>query len=108
MCSYGESVFQHFKKISDILSVLLGSIIHMTITIYVKTGCPWCKGALDFLTSHNMVYTEKNVTENPQFMEEMVSISGQRKAPTLVIDGEVLPDYSADELEVYFKNKGIL
>ncbi|MEX0931804.1 MAG: glutaredoxin family protein [Candidatus Paceibacterota bacterium] len=80
----------------------------MSITIYVKTGCPWCKGALDFLQKNGMEYTEKNVTDNPEYMKEMVEISKQEKAPTLVIDGEVLADYSADELDEYLKGKGLL
>lgn len=80
----------------------------MNIIIYTKTGCPWCEAALEYLHKENISFEERNVTENPKFMKEMIEKSGQSKAPTFDIDGEILPDYSADEIETYLKEKGAI
>jgi len=78
----------------------------MNIIIYTKTGCPWCKGALEFLRNKKLDFEERNVTENKDFFKEMIEKSGQEKAPTLDIDGEILADSSAEEIAVYFQKKG--
>lgn len=80
----------------------------MKIITYVKTGCPWCKGVLDFLNEKKIAYEERNVTTNPAYMEEMMKKSGQSKAPTLDIDGEILGDSDKDQVEAYLKTKGVL
>jgi len=38
----------------------------------------------------------------------MVEKSGQTFAPTFDIDGEVLADVGADEVEAYLKEKGVI
>jgi glutaredoxin 3 len=80
----------------------------MNITIYTKTGCPWCNGVLDFLNEKGINYTEKEVTGNRQLFDEMVAKSGQKKAPVLDIDGYILADTDRDAVEKYLKEKGVL
>lgn len=80
----------------------------MHIIVYTKTNCGWCAEVLDFLLERDIPFEERNVSENREFMEEMVEKSGQTFAPTLDIDGEILADVSADEVEMYLKAKGIL
>ena len=41
-------------------------------------------------------------------MKEMIDKSEQSLAPTLDIDGEILADAGADEVEVYLKEKGVI
>lgn len=80
----------------------------MKIIMYTKTGCPWCEGAMEFLHRENVKFEERNVTLNLKYMKEMEEKSGQSKAPTLDIDGEILPDFSADEIETYLREKGAI
>ncbi len=80
----------------------------MNITIYTKTGCPWGKQALDFLNQHGLAYQEKNMTENPEFMKECEEKTGQSKCPTLDIDGKILADSDAKQIEEYLKEIGVL
>ena len=68
----------------------------MKIIAYLKTGCPWCEELKKFFTDNNIDFIEKNVTENTDFMDEMIEISGQLKAPTVVIDGVVHADVGAE------------
>lgn len=80
----------------------------MNIIVYTKTGCPWCIGATTFMHDHDIAFEERDVIQNPEYMQEMIDKSDQTKAPTFDIDGEILPDYSAEELETYLKGKGLL
>jgi len=80
----------------------------MKIITYIKTGCPWCIALTDFLDEKGVEYEKRNVTENPEFMAEMFDKSGQQKAPTVDIDGEILVDSDKDEVEAYLKEKGVL
>jgi glutaredoxin len=80
----------------------------MNIIVYTKTGCPWCKGVLDLLNEKAVRFEERDVRKNPAFMEEMVKKSGQTKAPTLDIDGEILADTDRDAVEKFLAQKGII
>lgn len=80
----------------------------ITPKIYVKTGCPWCKEAIDFLDQHKIKYQLITVTGNKQAYDEMVKISGQSKAPTMDWDGEILADFGADELAPFLKKRGVI
>ena len=60
------------------------------------------------LLEYGIPFEERNVSENREFMIEMVEKSGQTFAPTFDIDGEVLADVGADEVEAYLKEKGVI
>jgi len=80
----------------------------MHIIIYTKTGCPWCKEALDFLQKHSIAFEEREVRLHPEYFDELVKKSGQEKTPTFDIDGYILADSDADQIEAYLKEKGVL
>lgn len=80
----------------------------MTPKLYIKTSCPWCIAATEFLNKHNIAFETKNVTLNPALLEEMQNLSGQTKAPTMDWDGEILADFGVEELEPFLKQKGVL
>lgn len=66
--------------------------------LYIKSGCPWCRAARAFLAEHAVDVELRDVNQNPAFMREMQSISGQSKTPTLVDGDFVVADFSVDEL----------
>lgn len=78
------------------------------IIIYTKTGCPWCKDALEFLRRNKVTFEEREVLSNPVFFEELKTKSGQSKTPTLDVDGEILADTDAQAIEVFLKKRGII
>ena len=80
----------------------------MNIIVYTKTGCPWCIGVTTMLAENNISFEERNVTDNQDYMDEMIKISDQSKAPTLIIDGEVIADSDKDEVRKKLENKGIV
>ncbi len=70
----------------------------MSIIIYTKTGCPWCHAALEWLTSKGYTFEERNVTENPSYMEELETVTGQHKCPSLLIDGTWVLDAGVEDI----------
>ncbi len=77
----------------------------MTPTLYVKTGCPYCKAAKDFLDEHKIDYNEVDVRGDEAGMEKLRTLSGQTKTPTLDWDGKVLADFGVGELEKFLKDR---
>ncbi|MCG3110631.1 MAG: glutaredoxin [Candidatus Manganitrophus sp. SB1] len=78
----------------------------MNIAIYKKTGCPWAAAVAAFLKAQDIPFEERDMTRNPDFKREIEEKSGQSKSPTLIIDGEILPDASVEQVfEVLQKKK---
>lgn len=80
----------------------------MSLIIYTKTGCPWCIAALNYLNEKKITYEEREVRSNPEFRKELEEKSGQSKAPTIDLDGEILADTDAEAIEIFLKEKGII
>lgn len=78
----------------------------LNIILYSKTGCPWGDEVRELLVSKNIEFTEKEMLGNPEFMSECVSVSGQSKCPTLNINGYILCDSDAKQVEEYLKTLG--
>jgi glutaredoxin len=78
------------------------------LIVHVKTGCPWCGEALAYLDGRKIPYEKRVVSGNAALMKEMADLSGQSKAPTLSLDGEVLADFGVDELVPFLKKRGIV
>lgn len=76
----------------------------MNIIVYTKTGCPWGVEVLNFLKSKNIPFEEREMFGNPSFKDECIQKSGQWKCPTIDIDGHILPDSDAKQLEEYLNS----
>ena len=79
----------------------------MPLKLYVKVWCPWCVMAQQALDSAGYKYELIDVEAKRASYDEMISISGQRLTPTLVVGDLVLPDFGPDELEVFLKKHSI-
>lgn len=77
----------------------------MTPILYVKTGCPYCKAAMDSLNERKIGYETVDVRGSDGKMKKLQELSGQTKTPTLDWDGEVLADFGTDELEAFLKDR---
>ncbi len=76
--------------------------------MYTKTGCPWCRDALNYLREHAVEFEEREVLSNKAFFDELVAKSGQTKTPTLDVNGEILADTDREAVEKFLKEKGVL
>jgi glutaredoxin 3 len=80
----------------------------MKVTLYRKSGCPWSAAVMGFLNEMNIPYEIRNVTTNPAYLSEVQAISGQSKSPTLIIDDEILPDASVEQVAQALEKRGII
>ncbi len=76
------------------------------IRLFIKSGCGWCDEAMEWLEARGIHYESLNVSRDAALFREMVQLSGQTLAPVIDVDGEVLADFGADELEVWWKEMG--
>lgn len=58
------------------------------ITLYVKTGCPFCAKVLAVLDAYAISFEEKNVSD-PEVEAELIKLGGKKQMPFMV-DGETM------------------
>ncbi len=73
--------------------------------LYVKTGCPYCKAAMDYLDGNSIDYEEVNVRGTDSGMKKLQELSGQTKTPTLDWNGDVLADFGVEQLEDFLRHR---
>jgi glutaredoxin 3 len=74
--------------------------------LFLKPWCPWCIEAREWLDARGFEYEPFDVTSDADAKTEMVALTGQSKAPSAEIDGHVLADFGAAELELFLKKHG--
>ncbi len=78
-----------------------------SIRLFIKPYCGWCHEAIAWLNAHDFKYTQLDVTSDPEAAQEMLRLTGQSSAPTIDIDGNILPDFDTGELEAFLTKLGI-
>jgi glutaredoxin 3 len=76
------------------------------VRLFIKPWCPWCHEALDWLDQRGIPYEKLDVTSDPAARQEMLALTGQTRAPSIEVDGRVLADFGADELEAWWAEQG--
>ena len=51
------------------------------VTIFSTTTCKYCKEVKEFLTDHNIGYQEILLDQQPEYIQESVTLSGSRGVP---------------------------
>jgi len=64
------------------------------VTIYTTSTCVYCKAAKEYFKENNIEYTEKNVSEDQQALQEMVKKSGQMGVPVIDINGNIVVGFN--------------
>ncbi|MEE9237689.1 MAG: glutaredoxin family protein [Thermoplasmata archaeon] len=57
------------------------------LTIYTTPTCPWCMRPKEYITAKGVSYTEKEVTQNREWIEELQRLSALLAVP-VITDGE--------------------
>lgn len=70
------------------------------LTLYVKTGCPFCHKVLDTGAELGITFDEKNIADDA-VAAELVARGGKRQVPYLVDTGEVGTPSSVPMREMY-------
>ena len=73
------------------------------IRLFIKPYCPWCHKAVAWLNAQGVQYETLDVISDSKAMTEMVNLSGQRFAPVMDVDGEILANFGPDELAEFWK-----
>lgn len=73
------------------------------VRLFVKSCCGWCDEARDWLAARGLKCSELNVSRSRALFDEMIELSGQTRAPVIEVDGRVLADFGADELEAWWE-----
>lgn len=68
------------------------------ITIYSTPTCHFCHMAKDFLTEHNVPFTDYDVQADLEKRAEMAEKSGGMAVPVIDVDGEVMVGFDKDRL----------
>ncbi len=76
------------------------------VRLFVKSWCPWCREAEDWLRARGIAFERLDVHRDPRCYDEMIRLSGQTLAPVLEADGRVLADFGAEELEAWWRAQG--
>ncbi len=71
----------------------------MDIKIYTTPTCTYCAQTKQFLTQRGVPYTELNVMEDKDALDEMVRLTGGRSVPVIVCGSDVLIGFSRSRLE---------
>jgi glutaredoxin-like YruB-family protein len=68
------------------------------IVIYSTPTCHFCHMAKDFLSEHNVPFTDYNVQTDLEKRAEMAEKSGGMAVPVIDVDGEVMVGFDRDRL----------
>ena len=58
-----------------------------------------CKAAKEFLKANGFAYTERNVSEDRQAAKDLIVKTGQKKLPTIDVDGALVIGFDQEKLE---------
>ena len=79
----------------------------MAIVAYLKPVCGWSAGVREVFATYGLEYEEKLITD-PEIYAEMVQKSGQPLSPCVEIDGKMLADVGAEEVEEYLVKEALV
>ncbi|KND49365.1 MAG: glutaredoxin-like protein, YruB-family [Parcubacteria bacterium C7867-008] len=68
------------------------------ITIYSTPTCHFCQMTKEFLTEHNIPYTEHNVASDLEKRQEMIEKSGQMGVPVITVGDDVIVGFDKEKL----------
>lgn len=60
------------------------------VIIYTKTGCPFCRKAMDDYKARGVAFKEVNTTENPEAKKMIKEKFGANRVPVIVEEGKLV------------------
>ncbi len=53
----------------------------------------------EFLSHHNVPFTDRNVADDPDALRELTEKTGRRATPVILVDGDVIVGFDRGKLE---------
>ena len=72
------------------------------LTLYVKTGCPYCIKVLNTGTELGIVFDEKNIADDA-VANELIKRGGKRQVPYLVDNERNIEMYESADIDAYLR-----
>ena len=69
------------------------------VTIYSTPTCHFCHMAKDYLKTHDIEFTEKDVSTDLEARQEMIEKSGQMGVPQIIIDEELIIGFDKPKID---------
>lgn len=69
------------------------------VRIYTTPTCPWCRKAKEYLKEKGIQFTDFNMAEDREKLQEMVQLTGQRGVPVIIIGDEVIVGFSQAKID---------
>lgn len=74
------------------------------LTLYVKTGCPFCEKVLATGGELGISFDQKNIAE-PNIAEELIARGGKRQVPYLVDSEKGVEMYESNDIIAYLRGE---
>ncbi|MDD3531180.1 MAG: glutathione S-transferase N-terminal domain-containing protein [Candidatus Pacebacteria bacterium] len=74
------------------------------LTLYVKTGCPFCHKVLDTGADLGVTFEEKNIADEA-IIAELVARGGKRQVPYLVDRERGVEMYESSDIVAYLQEQ---
>ena len=72
------------------------------LTLYVKTGCPFCAKVLNTGKELGIIFDEKNIADDA-VASELVARGGKRQVPYLVDSERGVEMYESGDIDAYLR-----
>jgi glutaredoxin len=72
------------------------------LTLYVKTGCPFCAKVLATGTELGISFEEKNIADDA-VAAELIARGGKRQVPYLIDSEKGVEMYESDDIVAYLR-----
>ena len=57
------------------------------VTIYTKTGCPYCAAAKKHYTDMGVAFTEINIYEQPEMKKKILELTDGKSIVPVIVEG---------------------
>jgi glutathione S-transferase len=74
------------------------------MTLYVKTGCPFCQKVHEVAGELGISFDEKNIAE-PAVAAELIALGGKQQVPYLVDSERGVAMYESDAIVSYLRER---
>lgn len=68
------------------------------VIIYTQQTCPPCHQAKAWMTDHDIPFDNRDIRENPQYMQEIIDL-GAAATPVLVVGEQVLMGFQPEKVK---------
>ncbi len=74
------------------------------LTLYVKTGCPFCEKVLAVAKELGLTFEEKNIADGVA-LDELIARGGKRQVPYLVDKERGVEMYESGDIAAYLREQ---